>query len=125
MQQKQWTAQRQYSTKTSGLFRQVLNVYIKSKLRRKIIKQSSWRHERMEKVSFRDILFLLQMSRDLQMLFAAIAHLVEGLSLDTFFTLKVEKSLICFAGICKPTLPLIEQQLILFLKTLIRNKTSR
>jgi hypothetical protein len=48
----------------------------------------------MEKVSFREILFLLKMSRDLQMLFAAITHLLEGLSLETFLTLKVEKSLI-------------------------------
>jgi hypothetical protein len=57
----------------------------------------------MEKVCFREILFLLKMSRDLQTLFAAITRLVEGLSLETFFTLKVEKSQICFAGICKPT----------------------
>jgi hypothetical protein len=42
------------------------------------------------------------------MLFSAITHFVEGLSLDTFFTLKVEKSLICFAGICKPTVSIIE-----------------
>jgi hypothetical protein len=62
----------------------------------------------MEKVSLREILFLLKMSRDLQMLFAAITRLVEGLSLEAFFTLKVEKSLICFAGICKPTLSIIE-----------------
>jgi hypothetical protein len=48
----------------------------------------------MEKVSFKEILFLLKMSRDLQMLFAAITHLGEGLSLETSFTLKVEKSLI-------------------------------
>jgi hypothetical protein len=53
------------------------------------------------------------------MLFAAITHLLEGLSLDTFFTLKVEKSLICFVGICKPTVSITEQQLILFLKTII------
>jgi hypothetical protein len=79
----------------------------------------------MEKVSFREILFLLQMSRDLQMLFAAITRLVEGLSLDTFLTLKVEKSLICFAGICKPTVSIMEQQLLLFLKTLTKNKSSR
>jgi hypothetical protein len=32
MKQKEWTAQRQH-TKTSGLYRQVLNVYLKSKLR--------------------------------------------------------------------------------------------
>jgi hypothetical protein len=31
------------------------------------------------------------MSRDQQMLFAAITHLVEGLSLDTFLTLKSGK----------------------------------
>jgi hypothetical protein len=62
----------------------------------------------MEEVSFREILFLLKMSRDLQMLFAAITHLVEGLSLETFFTLKVEKSLSCFAGICRPTVSIIE-----------------
>jgi hypothetical protein len=79
----------------------------------------------MEKLSFREILFLLKMSRDLQMLFAVITHLAEGLSLNIFFTLKVEKSLICFAGICKPTVSIIEQQLILFLKTLTRNKASR
>jgi hypothetical protein len=90
-----------------------------------MIKQSSWRHERMKKVYSREILFLLKMSRDLQVLFAAITHLVEGPSLETFFTLKVEKSRICFAGICKPTVSIIEQQLILFLKTLTRNKMSR
>jgi hypothetical protein len=38
----------------------------------------------MEKVSFREILFLLKMTRDLQMLFAAIIHLTEGLSLHIF-----------------------------------------
>jgi hypothetical protein len=37
-------------------------------------------------------------SRDLQMLFAAAKHLVEGLSLETLLTLKVEKSLICLVG---------------------------
>jgi hypothetical protein len=79
----------------------------------------------MDKVSFREILFLLKMSRDLQTLLAAITHLVEGLSLETFFTLKVENSLICFAGIYRPTVSIIEQQLIFFLKTLTRNKASR
>jgi hypothetical protein len=43
----------------------------------------------MDKVSNREILFWLKMSRDLQTLLAAITHLVEGLSLETFFTLKV------------------------------------
>jgi hypothetical protein len=74
----------------------------------------------MENVSFREILFFLKMSKDLQMMFSAITHIVEGLNLEKFLTLKVEKSLICLAGIGKPTVSIIEQQLILFLKT--RNK---
>jgi hypothetical protein len=44
----------------------------------------------MEKVSFREMVFVLKMSRDLQMLFAAITQFVEGLSLETFLTPKVE-----------------------------------
>jgi hypothetical protein len=43
----------------------------------------------MDRVSFKEILFLSKMSRDLQTLLVAITHLVEGLSLETFFTLKV------------------------------------
>jgi hypothetical protein len=49
------------------------------------------------------------------MLFAAITHLAERLSLETILTLKVEKSLICFAGICKPTVSIIKQQLIIII----------
>jgi hypothetical protein len=59
------------------------------------------------------------MSRDLQTLLAAITHLVEGLSLETFFTLKGEKSLICFAGIYRPTVSIIEQQLIIIIIIII------
>jgi hypothetical protein len=40
----------------------------------------------MKEVTFREIMFLLKMSRDLQMLFAAITHLVGGLSLEKFLT---------------------------------------
>jgi hypothetical protein len=58
------------------------------------------------------------------MLFAAVKHLVKGLSLETLLALKVEKSLICLAGTRRPTISIIEQQSILFLKTLIRNKAS-
>jgi hypothetical protein len=58
------------------------------------------------------------------MMFAAVTHLVEGLSLETLLTLKVEKSLICLVRARRPTVSIIEQ-LILFLKTLIRNKASR
>jgi hypothetical protein len=65
-------------------------------------------HERMEKVSFKEILLLLKMSRDLEMLFSAITHLVEALSLETFLTLQEKKSLICFEGIRKPTVFLLE-----------------
>jgi hypothetical protein len=35
---------------------------------------------------------LLKSCKDLQILFAAVAHLDEGLSLDTLFTLEVGKS---------------------------------
>jgi hypothetical protein len=36
-------------------------------------------------------------------MFAAVTHLVEGLSLETLLTLKVEKSLICLVGTRRPT----------------------
>jgi hypothetical protein len=58
------------------------------------------------------------------MLFAAVKHLVEGQSLESLLTLKVEKSLICLNGTWRLTVSIIEQQSILFLKTL-RNKASR
>jgi hypothetical protein len=56
------------------------------------------------------------------MLFAAVTRLVEGLSLGKLLALKVEKSLICLVGTGRPTVSVIEQYSILFLKTLIRNK---
>jgi hypothetical protein len=59
------------------------------------------------------------------MLFAAVTHLVEGLSLETLLTLKVEKSLICLVGTRRTTISITEQQTILFLKALIRNQASR
>jgi DNA-binding TFAR19-related protein (PDSD5 family) len=59
------------------------------------------------------------------MLFAAVTHLVEGLSLEALLTLNVEKSLIWLVGTRRLTVSITEQQLILFLKTLIRNKASR
>jgi hypothetical protein len=49
------------------------------------------------------MLCLLKTSRDLQILFAAVTHLAEGLSLETLLTLKVEKSLICLVGTRRPT----------------------
>jgi hypothetical protein len=67
----------------------------------------------------------LKTSKDLQMLFAAVTHLVEELSLETLLALKLEKSLICLVGTRRPTASIIEQQSILFLKTLIRSKALR
>jgi hypothetical protein len=42
--------------------------------------------------------------------------IVEGLSLETLLTLKLEKYLICLVGTRRPTRPIIEQGSILFLK---------
>jgi hypothetical protein len=42
----------------------------------------------VEDVSSRKMLCLLKTSRDLQMLFAAVTHLVEGLSFETPLKLK-------------------------------------
>jgi hypothetical protein len=58
------------------------------------------------------------------MLFAAVTHLVEGLNLETLLTFKLEKSLICLVGTRRSTVSKIEQQSIVFLKTLIRNNAS-
>jgi hypothetical protein len=79
----------------------------------------------MENVSSREMICLLKTSRDLQTLFAAVTRLVEGLSLKTLLALKVEKSLICLGGTRRPTVSIIEQESILFFKTLIINKASR
>jgi hypothetical protein len=54
----------------------------------------------------------------------AVTHLVEGLSHETLPTLKVEKPPICLVGTWRPTETITEQQPILFLKALIRNKAS-
>jgi hypothetical protein len=56
------------------------------------------------------------------MLLAAVVHLDEGQSLETLLTLKVEKSLICLVVTLRPTVSVIEQQLILFLEMLTRKK---
>jgi hypothetical protein len=52
---------------------------------------------------------LLKTSGDLQMLFAAMTHLVEGLSLETLLTLNVEKSLIFLVGIWRPKVSIIRR----------------
>jgi hypothetical protein len=63
------------------------------------------------------MLCLLKTSRDLQMLFAAVTHLVEGLSLEPVLTLKVEKAVTCIVDTERPTASIREQQSI-FLKML-------
>jgi hypothetical protein len=64
-----------------------------------------------------EMLYLLKTSRDLQMMFAAVMHLVEGLSSETLLTLRVEKSLFFLVG--------ARSSVNIVLKTSIRNKTSR
>jgi hypothetical protein len=56
-----------------------------------------------------EMLYLLKTSRDLHMLFAAMTHLIEGLSLESLLTLKVEKSLICLVGTRTPAGSITEQ----------------
>jgi hypothetical protein len=60
---------------------------------------------------------LIKTSRDWQM-FAAVSHHAEGLRHVTLLTLQEEKSLICLGGTRRPTIPIIEQDSILFLETL-------
>jgi hypothetical protein len=69
-------------------------------------------------------MFLSKMSKNLQISFAAMTHLAEGLFLNALLTLKV-KFLIRLVGTRIPTVSMMEWQLILPLKTLIRNKASR
>jgi hypothetical protein len=70
-------------------------------------------------------MLLPNMPKNLNMSFAAMTHLAEGLCLNALLTLKVESSLICLVGTQIPTVSMMEWQLILPLKTLITNKTSR
>jgi hypothetical protein len=51
------------------------------------------------------------------MLFAAVTHLVEGLSLETLLTLQVEKSLICLVGTRRLTVSIIKQTVNFVLET--------
>jgi hypothetical protein len=71
------------------------------------------------------MLCLLKTFRDLHMLFATATHLIEGLSSETLLTIKLERSLIFLVRIRRPTVSITEQQLIVFLKSLIINKASR
>jgi hypothetical protein len=70
-------------------------------------------------------MFLPKMYKNLQISFVAMTHLAKGLFLNALLTLKVENSLICLVGTRIPTVSMMEWQLILPLKTLIRNKKSR
>jgi hypothetical protein len=55
------------------------------------------------------------------MLFAAVMHL-DGLSLETLLTLKIDKFLISLVGTWRPTVSITEHQLMLPLKMLMSNK---
>lgn len=68
---------------------------------------------------------LLKTFKDMQMLFKAVPHLVQALSVETLLTSKVEKSLICSVGTRRPIASIMEQQSILFLETLIGNEASK
>jgi hypothetical protein len=68
---------------------------------------------------------LPKMSKYLRMSFAAMTNLAEGLCLNVLLTVEVENSLIYLVGIRIPTVSMMEWQLILPLKTPIRNKASR
>jgi hypothetical protein len=57
------------------------------------------------------------------MLFAAVAYLEEGLSVDILSTLKAEKFL-TFIFRTKRAIRCVTEHLVLFLKTLTRNKAS-
>jgi hypothetical protein len=70
-------------------------------------------------VSSRETHCLLKISKNLQMLFAALTHLNEGLSLETPLAVNVEKYLMCLVGTRRPTV-FIKEQSILFLITLIK-----
>jgi hypothetical protein len=48
-------------------------------------------------------MYILKTSRDMQMLFANLLHINEGLSLEALLALKVEKSLIPLADTRIPT----------------------
>jgi hypothetical protein len=63
----------------------------------------------------------IEKSINLEMLFAAVMHLVEWLSLETQLMLKVKKSQICLLGTQRPTVYIIEQQSMLFMRTIARN----
>jgi hypothetical protein len=65
------------------------------------------------------------MSISLHIALAAETHLAEGLTLRLWLTTKVEKSLILLEGIRKLTVSHMEEQLNLFLNTLIRKRTPR
>jgi hypothetical protein len=72
-------------------------------------------------MSSKDTMFLQKMSKNLQISSAAVTHLAEGLFRNTLLTLKVENSLICH----EYQVSMMEWQLILPFKTLIRNNASR
>jgi hypothetical protein len=58
-------------------------------------------------------------------MFATVTHLVEGLNLEIFLTLKVGNFLISLVGTRRRTISIKSQVSSLFLKHLVRKKASR
>jgi hypothetical protein len=65
------------------------------------------------------------MSVSLQIALAAETHLADGLTLKLWLTTKVERSVIIVVDIRKLTVSNMEEQLILFVNTLIGERASR
>jgi hypothetical protein len=65
------------------------------------------------------------MSITLHITLAAETHLSDGLTLKLWLTTKVEKSVILLEGMRKLTVSNKEEQLILFINTLLRKRASR
>jgi hypothetical protein len=68
-------------------------------------------------------LLLLKISKNLHVPFAAMPHVAGGLRLNALITV-IEENFICLVGTQIPTVSMMEWQLILGLKSLIRNKAS-
>jgi hypothetical protein len=65
------------------------------------------------------------MSVSLQMTLAVETHLAVGLTLKLWLTTKLEQSLVLLVGIGKLRVSDMEEQIILFLNTLIIKRASR
>jgi hypothetical protein len=60
----------------------------------------------------------IEASRDLQMLFEAVMHLLDGLNLQTLLALRVERYLICLVDTRRLKVSIIEQQSVFSVEVL-------